>query len=153
MCQTHTNKLKTAANSIATFSWVTYRRGDAICLHTTGWGSLTCLTRGEATLPFVPLLYVGFLTILRVELFGAREIQFFIRNYAPSWGFTHCHHAFIKHFPRLHWAAFMHATCSVWGIPKITGPWGQRGLRNPVFRVQPNPGALPYRKLSVWPQG
>jgi len=34
MCQTQMNKLKTAANSIAMFSSVTYRRGDGICLHT-----------------------------------------------------------------------------------------------------------------------
>jgi len=57
---------------------------------------------GEATLPFVPLPVVGILTILRVDHIGGREIQFFIRNYAPSWAFTHLHHAFIKHFPGLH---------------------------------------------------
>jgi hypothetical protein len=68
MCQTQTNELKTAANSIAMFSWVTYWRGDGISLHTTVWDSLGCLTRGEATLPFVPLPLVGFLTILRVDL-------------------------------------------------------------------------------------
>jgi len=60
MCQTQTNKLKTAVNSIAMVSWVTYRRGDAICLHTTVWGSLKCLTRGEVTFTICTTAIGGF---------------------------------------------------------------------------------------------
>jgi hypothetical protein len=118
-----------------------FSRPSLSCLYAC---NMLSLRHSQNNRPLRPLWLQGPSILATTQRWG-REIQLFIRNYAPSWGFTHCHHAFIKHFPVLHWAAFMHATCSVWGIPKITGPWGQRGLRSPVFRVQPNPGALPYR--------
>ncbi len=41
-------------------SWVTYRRGDGLCLHTTVWGSLKCLTRGEAAFTICTTAIGGF---------------------------------------------------------------------------------------------
>ncbi len=153
MCRTQSNKLKTAANSIAMVSWVTYKRGDGICLHTTVWGSLKCLTREEAPFTICTTAIGGFFNNTKSGSYWEEGDPVHHQELCSFMGFTHLHHALIKHFPGLHWAAFMHATSSVWGIPKITGLWGLSGLRGPVFRVQPNPGALPTDNLSVWPEG
>jgi hypothetical protein len=85
MCQTKTNKLKTAANSIAMVSWVTYRRGDGVCLHTSLRFSLKCLTRGEATFTICTTAISEFFNNTKSGSYWEEGDPVLCQ--APSWGF------------------------------------------------------------------